>query len=225
MRHMPASARARRSAMSTHCSSASSSSMPLTFSPGFSGRLRRPSFCLLVRCCASSCITVMVCFVASTQMHFCAATGNSRMQRTSARATTVSSLEPRSLRSEVFSFLASGSGSSVGRFLALTRSGMMTRLSGRKDFRSLLSRSTIHRSPCQLTTSPSCPLYFAAPVRPTTATWLPGSSSAGFRLAGRRESCWPERLTTVTLSALSGFGPRETQYSSLSSGFAARPVI
>mmetsp|Transcript_5441 Transcript_5441/g.15120 ORF Transcript_5441/g.15120 Transcript_5441/m.15120 type:complete len:231 (+) Transcript_5441:158-850(+) len=222
---MLASARERLSVITTHCSSASSSSMPLTFSPGFSGRRSNPSFCLSVRCCASSYITVTCCLVARQQMHFCARIGNSRRRRTRARAMTASSVDSSSLRSDVFSFFASGSGSSVGLFLMLRRSGTMTKLSARKDFRSLLSKSTIQRSPCQLRTSPNCPLYFAAFVKPTTVTRLPGNNSAGFKFNGLMESCAPDFRTTLTRSAESGLGPRETQYSSFSSGFEPRPVI
>mmetsp|Transcript_62029 Transcript_62029/g.108610 ORF Transcript_62029/g.108610 Transcript_62029/m.108610 type:complete len:212 (-) Transcript_62029:185-820(-) len=211
MRHMLASVRARLSAMTPHCSMASSSSMPLTFSRGFNSLRSSPSFCLSVRCCASSCCTVTVCFVARTQMAFWARIGNSRMTRTSVRATTDSSSELISFMSDVFSFFTSTSASSAGRFRE-TAAGRMTRLSARKDFLSLLSKSTIQRSPCQLSTSPDCPLYCWALAKPTTATRLPGSSSAGFRLAGLRDMIAPVRRSMFNRSGLSGFTPRETQY-------------
>merc|ERR1719221_1808279 len=89
----------------------------------------------------------------------------------------------------------------------------------------MASISTIHRSPCQLRTSPRWPLYCAALVKPWTTTWLPGNSSAALRLLGLSESCAPLFVVTVTRSAFPGLGPNEEQYSSFSSGLDARPVI
>mmetsp|Transcript_41894 Transcript_41894/g.96108 ORF Transcript_41894/g.96108 Transcript_41894/m.96108 type:complete len:255 (+) Transcript_41894:108-872(+) len=224
MRHIPAKAFERLSVMTTHCSKASNSSIPLTFSPGFSTRRTKPSFCLSVMCIASSCMTVTVCFVARQQMHFWATMGNSRIHRWRAFAIKASSGLVRSLMSAVFSFLISTSGSSAGLFLAATAAGMMTRFNDRNDFRSLLSKSTIHRSPCQLRTSPHWPLYFCAFAKPTMVTLVPGSSSAGLRFPGLTDKVAPVLMTTFTRSGFSGFGPQLTTYCSFSSGFAARPV-
>mmetsp|Transcript_73243 Transcript_73243/g.237247 ORF Transcript_73243/g.237247 Transcript_73243/m.237247 type:complete len:258 (-) Transcript_73243:107-880(-) len=226
MRQCEASALILFSAMNEHCSKASSSSMPLTFSPGLISRRMRPSFCLSVMCAASSCRMVTCDLVASTQMHFCARIGNSSRHLSSAWATMRSSVDSKSRMSLDFSFLASGaSASGAARFRVLTNSGMITRFSARNDLRSLFSRSTIQRSPCQLKTSPFWRLYLAAPVRPWTTTRLPGSSSAGLRLAGLREICAPLLTVTVTRSSLPGLGPWDEQYCSLSSGLEARAVI
>mmetsp|Transcript_52893 Transcript_52893/g.104370 ORF Transcript_52893/g.104370 Transcript_52893/m.104370 type:complete len:229 (-) Transcript_52893:85-771(-) len=228
MRTWADNARRRFEAKYWHCSRASSSSIPLTFSPGLRGLLRSPSFCLSVMCWASSCITVTVCLVANTHTHFIAKIGNSGRIRCNAWPTTRSSVESKARRSVVLSFFASGSSASgADRFLAPTRAGMITKLSERKDFLSFFSpsRSTIQRSPCQLKTSPNAPLYFAAFVKPWTTTRLPGSSSAVRKFSGFNDNCAPLLVVTVTRSAFPGLGPREEQYSSFSSGFDAKPMI